>query len=78
MALLRYLRPIDNALDPQGPQSHSVPSVVISQVNREVKKAEMRTKKRGSACTWWKLSWLENFVTHRLTTKITKISTPRK
>ena len=49
MALLRYLRPIDNALDPQGPLSHSVPSVVISEVNREVNKAETRTKKRGSA-----------------------------
>ncbi len=48
MALFRYLRPIDNVLDPQGPLSHSVPSIVISEVNREVKKAETRTKKRGS------------------------------
>ncbi len=48
MALFRYLRPIDSALNPQGPLSHSVPSVVMSEVNREVKKAETRTKKRGS------------------------------
>ena len=48
IALLRYLWPIDNALGPQGPLTHSVPSVVISKVNREVKKAETRTKKRGS------------------------------
>ena len=38
MALLRYLRPIDNVLDPQGPLVHSVPSVVVSEVNREVAK----------------------------------------
>ncbi len=48
MALFRYLQPIDSALNPQGPLSHSVPSVVISEVNREVKKAETWTKKRGS------------------------------
>ncbi len=48
MALFRYLRPIDSALNPQGPLSHSVPRVVISEVNREVKKAEMWTKKQGS------------------------------
>ncbi len=45
MALFRYLRPIDSALNPQGPLPHPVPSVVISEVNREVKKAERRTKK---------------------------------
>ncbi len=44
----RYLRPIDSALNPQGPLSHSVLSIVISEVNREVKRAETRTKKRGS------------------------------
>ncbi len=47
MACFCYLRPIDSTLNPQGPLSHSVPSVVIREVNREVKKAETRTKKRG-------------------------------
>ncbi len=48
LALFCYLRPIDSALNPQVPLSYSVPSVVISKVNREVKKAETRMKKRGS------------------------------
>ncbi len=48
MALFRSLRPIDSTLNPQGPLSHSVPSAVIIEVNREVKKAGTRTKKRGS------------------------------
>ncbi len=43
--LFRYPRPIDSALNPQGPISHSVPSIVISEVNREV---ETLTNKRGS------------------------------
>ena len=34
MALFRYLRPTAKALDPQGHLSHSVPSVVISEVKR--------------------------------------------
>ncbi len=47
MALFRYLQPT-KILDPQGPLSNSVPSAVISEVNREVSKAEAQTKKRGS------------------------------
>ena len=47
MALFRYLRPVDSALDPQGPLSQAVPRVVIEEVNREVKKAEAWPKKLG-------------------------------
>ena len=44
MALFRYLRPVDSALDPQGPLSQAVPRVVIEEVNKEVKKAEAQPK----------------------------------
>ena len=47
MALFRYLRPFDSALDLQGPLSQAVPHVVIEEVSKEVKKAEAQPKKRG-------------------------------
>lgn len=55
MALFHYVRLIDKALDPQGPLSQSVPSIVISEVNKEVimKKAETQlTGKRGTYLTF--------------------------
>ena len=39
MALVRYMKPIDGLLDPRGLLSRSIPSQVITEVNREVQKA---------------------------------------
>ena len=53
MALFRYLHPVDGALDPQGPLSKTVPSVVIREVNNEVKRVETRLpKKQGTYLTF--------------------------
>ena len=46
MALFRYLRPVDGALDLQGPLSKTVPSVMIREVYNEVKRVEMRLPKK--------------------------------
>lgn len=49
MVLFKYLRPIaENGLDPQDSLSQTVPRVVIEKVNKELHKAEEKTKKRRS------------------------------
>ena len=47
MVLFRYLHPVDNALDPQGPLSQAILHAVINKVNMELKKADAITQKRG-------------------------------
>ena len=48
MALYRWFRPVNGVLDPKGPLSSTVPPSVLTEVNKEVKKAQEHTKKRGS------------------------------
>ena len=49
MALFKHLRPVDRALDQQGPLSQAVPRAVTIEVNNKLKKAEATTKKRGNS-----------------------------
>ena len=50
MALYRYLHPIKNAsIDPS--LSQSIPPSVLTEVSKEVKKAEARPKKHGTYLT---------------------------
>ena len=47
MALLKYLRPLEEMLDPSGPLSSVIPSKTIVEVNKEVREAKIKEKKRG-------------------------------
>ena len=47
MALLKYLHPLDEMPDPSGPLSSVIPSKTIVEVNKVVREAKMKEKKRG-------------------------------
>ena len=47
MALFKYLRPVDNLPDPNGPLSTIIHPSVTAEVNRQVRAIEQQPKKRG-------------------------------
>ena len=47
MALFKYLKPIDNLPDPNGPLSAEVDPSITVEVNRQVRRIEYQPKKRG-------------------------------
>ena len=47
MALFKYLRPVDNLPDPNGPLSTVIHPSVTAEVNRQVRAIEQQPKKRG-------------------------------
>ena len=54
MSLYRYCRSADGVLDPKGPLARTIPSNVLTEVNKQVKLvAAGQKKKRGSyvVCT---------------------------
>ena len=47
MALFKYLRPVDNLPDPNGPLSTVIHPSITAEVNRQVRAIEQQPKKRG-------------------------------
>ena len=47
MALFRYLKPVDNLPDPNGPLSTVIHPSVTAEVNRQVRAIEQQSKKQG-------------------------------